>query len=91
MISGPDFLKSDDIWSDFIKLDQLGGKTYFEKIVKMDLWFTRYWWRRLGTFDGLGVPTLRREVEREKRTHRIDRKTTQMLKKCDFWTRFFEK
>ena len=24
MISGPDFLKNDDIWSNFIKLDQIG-------------------------------------------------------------------
>ena len=25
VISGPDFLKNDDIWSDFIKLDQIGS------------------------------------------------------------------
>ena len=25
VISGPDFLKNDDIWSNFIKLDQIGS------------------------------------------------------------------
>ncbi len=25
VISGPEFLKNDDIWSDFIKLDQIGS------------------------------------------------------------------
>ena len=25
VISGPDFFKNDDIWSDFIKLDQIGS------------------------------------------------------------------
>ena len=28
VISGPDFLKSDDIWSNFIKLDQIGSTLF---------------------------------------------------------------